>query len=357
SSHVISGGSEIQADLIIDEILSNGHEVFFISDLIRKPKKGKKDVKYFYLRSYGRKYSVLNFFSLIKALKKIDPDIIYQRWRVPYTGIAAWYKKRYSKKMVFNMASDSDPKKNRIGLNHMFVPNLINEYLGRYGIRHADLIVAQTNYQRELLKRNFNRESIVIPNGHPVPDPPFQKTFPPIILWAANIKPLKRLELFFELAKKLEYLKAQFFYIGRSSDKNYQKMLSSISNHVSNIRYLGELSVEDTNKLISEASILVNTSLHEGFPNTFVQAWMRETPVVSLNVDPDKIMQTYNIGFYSCSFDQFVQDVKFLIENPGERKKMGERARQYAVENYDIKKIGKKYLSYFEELMEEKVRI
>jgi len=351
SSTVVKGGSEIQADLIMNELLKGRHEAYYVSDLIGTPKPGRKNVKYFYLKSYGTRYSILNVVSLLKVLKRINPDLIYQRFRVAYTGIAAWYSKRHSSKMVFNIANENDSRKNRITLNRLILFNFINEYLGRYGIRNASAIVAQTYDQQRIIKQNFNRGSVVIRNGHPVPYGPFEKSMPPIILWVANIKPLKRLELFLDLAKELEDTNAKFFYVGRPSSGVYQRMLDDRAKNLKNVSYVGELSFENTNALFSKASVLVNTSTREGFPNTFVQAWMRETPVVSLNVDPDNLVEEKKIGFCSGSFDQLVKDVGNLIEDEETRQEMGKRARQYAIEDHDIKKTGRKYLDLFEKLV------
>ncbi len=349
---VLKGGSEIQADLIINEVLKKGHDVYYISDLIRTPQEGRKNVKYLYLKSYGRHYSSLNLIPLIRMLKNINPDVIYQRWRVPYTGIGVFYAKKYSKKMIFNAAARKDVVKNKVPFNHMIFPNLINERIGRYGVRKADLIVVQTKHQQMLLKENFGRDSIVIPNGHPVPLPQFRKTSPPIVVWIANIKHWKQPEVFIRLAREFKNTNVQFIYVGRSAKGIYQEMLMKKSRKLPSLKYLGEISFEETDALLSKSSILVNTSLElEGFPNTYIQAWMRETPVIALNFDPDNLITKNKIGFHSGTFQQMVKDVRYLIKNDNIRNEMGKRARQYAIENHNIKRIGERYIEIFERLV------
>lgn len=355
ASTVLKGGSEIQADLIINEMLERGHDVYYISDLIRTPMAGREGVKYLYLKSFGRRFSYLNLIPLIRMLRNIEPDVIYQRYRIPYTGIGSLYAKKYSKKMIFNAATNKDVVKNKISFNHMVLPNLIKEYIGRYGIRKTDLIIVQTFHQQMLLKENFGRDSIVIPNGHPVPLPPFRKTSPLIVIWVANIKQWKQPEIFIRLAKEFKKTDVQFIYVGRPAKGIYQEMLMNISKKLPGLKYLGEISHEETNELLSKSSILVNTSLKfEGFPNTYIQAWMRQIPVITLNFDPDDIIKKNKIGFHSGSFKQMVRDVRYLIENDNVRDEMGKRARQYSIENHDIKKIAKKYLDIFRELVDVK---
>ena len=86
------------------------------------------------------------------------------------------------------------------------------------------------------------------------------------------------------------------------------------------------------------ASIFVNTSTgdYEGFPNTFSQAWMRKTPVVSLHTDPDGMIKRYQLGFHSGNFDQMVSDVRTLLTDDQLRQRMGENAYRYAVTEHNI---------------------
>jgi glycosyltransferase involved in cell wall biosynthesis len=354
SSRFVKGGSELQADLIMEELVKAGHEVTCVSDMMGEPGPGLEGVEYIFMKSRGRKFAVWNFIPLMKILKRIDPDIIYQRFRVPYTGMAAWYAKRNACKMVFNMANVMDPRKNKVERNRMFFFNFITEYLGRYGIKHVDEIVAQTHDQRNALKQNFGRDCVVIRNGHPVPEPPFAKKNPPIVLWVSNVKPIKRLELFLDLARELKEMPARFVYVGRPADDKYYSVPEEKIKQANNVEYLGELSYEKTNELIAQASVLLNTSLSEGFPNTFVQAWLRETPVVSLDVDPDHLLEKEGIGYCSGSMAKMVSDVRALLEDEEKRRLVGERARQYAVANHDIARIGECYLDLFERLVKTK---
>ena len=117
-----------------------------------------------------------------------------------------------------------------------------------------------------------------------------------------------------------------------------------------NLRFHGFVPYHKVNEYFEKASIFVNTSSIEGFPNTFIQAWMHYTPVVSLNVDPDGIIRNEKLGFCSSTFKQLVSDVTTLLEDERLRKTMGENARKYVEREHDIRKIAKKYIKIFEEL-------
>jgi hypothetical protein len=44
---------------------------------------------------------------------------------------------------------------------------------------------------------------------------------------------------------------------------------------VQNLEYVGPVSLEEVNVWLARSSIFVNTSLpRQGFPNTFIQAWL-----------------------------------------------------------------------------------
>ncbi|GAH87044.1 unnamed protein product, partial [marine sediment metagenome] len=231
--------------------------------------------------------------------------------------------------------------------------SIINGYFALYGIKNADLLIVQNQHQQQLLRKNFGRDSVIITNGHHVPPPPFKKADPPIISWVANIKTLKQPELFIKLAENCQDLNVRFLYAGRLTSGPYQKMLLEKTSKLSNLEYLGEIPFEETNDLLSKSSIFVNTSITEGFSNTYIQAWMRETPVVILNCNPDDVIKIHKLGFHSGSFQQLTEDIRYLIENEDARREMGKKAREYALKNHDIEKIGKKYFKVFERLVNE----
>ncbi len=186
------------------------------------------------------------------------------------------------------------------------------------------------------------------------------KVLPVRVLWIANIKPFKQAELFVDLAYHFrEDDSLSFIMIGRPAAggyraRNYQAGLEKQMQRLSNLEYKGELPIDEVDDLLGESHIFVNTSLYEGGPPiTFIQAWMREVPTVSLNVDPDDMIKKNQLGFHSGSFEQMVKDVRFLTENKKVREEMGRNARKYALREYDIKKIVPKYVELFEKIVKQ----
>jgi glycosyltransferase involved in cell wall biosynthesis len=129
--------------------------------------------------------------------------------------------------------------------------------------------------------------------------------------------------------------------IGRQSSVGSLKNILAEIRLAGNIDYRGELPLDQVNEIISSSHILVHTSSLEGFPNCFIQAWLRRVPVVSLDIDPDDVIKDNRIGFHSGNFEQMVKDVELLISDQNLREEMGQRAEEYAVKNFSFDNINK----------------
>ena len=104
-----------------------------------------------------------------------------------------------------------------------------------------------------------------------------------------------------------------------------------------NLRYVGQKTHEEVNELLGRAHIFVNTSTHEGFPNTFIQAWLRDVAVVSLRVDPDDVLDRMQVGIAARSEDGLQAAVRRLLENPRECADYARRGMVHATVNHSLK--------------------
>ena len=107
-----------------------------------------------------------------------------------------------------------------------------------------------------------------------------------------------------------------------------------------NLRCLGFQPHEAIDELLSAAHVLVNTSSVEGFSNTFIEAWLREVPVVSLSVNPDGVFDGDRFGICAHeSYERLRDGVEGLITDSSFRARMGQRARVFTRERFSERNI------------------
>lgn len=340
------GGAQYQAKCILDGLLaSHQYEIYYLARRVNPDFKpdGYEIIKISDDGGLRRLGFFVDSFKLYNLLKKIKPDVIYQRIACAYTGISAYYAKHSGCKLIWHVAhvNDVTPGKHTISLNP------ISEYIDKryveYGLRNATYIVAQTEEQSELLHMHYGRYADkVIPNLHPEPTEIIDKTDPVTVVWIANFKPWKQPEAFIRLARDLRHIQnTRFIMIGamQGGDREWRDTLLKEIDGLDNLEYLGRKEQDEINALLARSHIFVNTSLHEGFANTFIQAWMREVPVISLHVNPDNIFDRYDVGYYSGSYNEMRSQVESLILDTDKRTESGSNAKNYAFEHHSLQNI------------------
>lgn len=343
-SHVM-GGAQYQVKQLVESLTERKcYQVIYLAKNFDKDYK-PKNYRLVAIKNpwkYTRRFLFFDSWELLRRLKEVKPDIIYQRVGCAYTGVSAYYAQKYGCRLIWHISSDSDvkPYKFRIAKDAIF--RYVDKKFLEYGVRKASEIVAQTEEQATLLKQNYNRlPSAIVRNFHPLATERILKNKPITVVWIANLKPLKQPEVFVSLAQDLQqHTDARFVIIGgMQGSPRWRRYLTSLFEKVSNFDYLGACTQEEVNAVLAKASILVNTSLWEGFSNTFIQAWMRKVPVISMNVNPNRLLSDGKIGLVSGSYSNLRDDVLRVIKDTELRIQMGENAQKYAFANHSEKNI------------------
>ncbi|MCC6019512.1 MAG: glycosyltransferase family 4 protein [Candidatus Verstraetearchaeota archaeon] len=342
-----AGGAEVEQVSLARELATHGYDIYFVTyhHGVNKIEyvNGIKIIKT-YERDKADKMSVLQKYKLIlSALKKANADIYFHESGA--TGVLPLFCGINRKKYVHRIASDAIVLSKSLSGTYSFSQKIADVL----EIRRANSVIAQSNFQKTILKERFKVESVVIKNGLPLPKDNYKKHDPPIVLWVGSISTVKQPHLFVKLAKFLPHV--NFEMIGGKGDPQLYEEIEAVSKKIPNLKFYGFIPFYKIDEYFRKASIFVNTSRIEGFPNTFIQAWAHRVPVVSLIVDPDGIIQNEKLGFRSGTFKQLISDVTTLLNDEKLRKTMGENARKYVEREHDIKKTVKMYIKVFNQLL------
>lgn len=297
------GGAEVQISLIAKALAKD--KQFQVSVIVNdyRQKAVVKQNQVLLYRSFKRgrffPFEVIRFFRL---LKKINADIYVERTMNIKVGLVALFCRLFRKKFIYMIAHDWDCQKG----------------FGRYlNLKLAHLIIAQTKDQQKQLLNNWNLSSFLFPSILPEKRVSLGKISQRHnILWIGRADNWKRPEIFLQLVSRFPQQK--FIMVCRqSNDPYYFLQLFTQLQPLPNLEFFSEIPFTQITNFFQQAKIFVNTSIAEGFPNTFLQAGLNRVPILSLVVNPDKFIDRYQCGFVADNnINKLINNCRELLDNP-----------------------------------------
>lgn len=282
--------------------------------------------------------------SLIKLYKfllyaiKIKPDVIIQHGLMNQSCVLAFICWLLKIKFVFMFAHDVEVK----GLRQSDQSKIRLFILLR---KFAHTLITQNKYQKETLFKKYKCQSTIIYNGFEIKKLEKTKHKKSYILWVARCDSWKQPELFIQLAVNNHGLKF-CMVCPKSQDENFFNNIKQQALKVKNLTFIDFVPYNQIDELFEKAILFVNTSLYEGFPQTFIQATMNAVPVLTLYVNPENFLDLYKCGY--CCYGNMKLLSKKIQELCSDRRKykdFSNNAYKYAIENHNIEINVKKIIN------------
>jgi len=289
--------------------------------------------------------------AMLRAMADVDADIYYQRSAAMLTAAMAGFCRQRRRRSVYAAASDSDflPGKQQIQYSR-------DRWLFERGLRAVDRIVVQNPRQQADCFEHYGRQSTLVPSCYELPagaKPCGGDT----VLWVATMRSLKRPELFIEIAKRLPGI--HFVMAGGQSGDpggaEYFESIRAAAAPVANLEFLGFLPLAKVEPWFDRARVLVNTSVYEGLPNTFLQAWARAVPTVSW-IDTGARIDGEPVYPVVASVDAAAGEIARLFGDGSEFARVAGRCFRYFSEHHSPRHVLQCYQRVFGELMDAESR-
>jgi len=127
------------------------------------------------------------------------------------------------------------------------------------------------------------------------------------------------------------------------NEELFKKVSKKVS-FVKNIRFIERIPFEKIQDYYNSAELFIGTSEYEGFPNTYVQACLGKTPIISYKVNPDNFINVNHLGYCSeGNFDLMIDQIEKIFSDEEDWKIKSENAYNYVKKNHDINTIGKQW--------------
>jgi glycosyltransferase involved in cell wall biosynthesis len=348
------GGAERQTSLMARWFAAAGHETSLIT--WGTPEQDGQRLAGVTVRTVGGASSglpIVRFFhprlsGLYAAMRRADAEVYYHNAAEAITGLAAHWCRRHGRKFVYSAAAEL--------ACDVRLPLLTKGYervLYRYGVRHAHLRIVQTGAQQRLLQQGWGLSSVVLPMPCPGPEdvsvPTPELPSPPRVIWVGRVDENKRLNWFLDVAEKLPSVNFEIAAAANTSVA-LTRELQQRASLLPNVRWCGAVPREQMPEFYRGAACLCCTSMHEGFPNIFIEAWSHGVPVVT-TFDPDGLVTRLNLGGAATDVSGLAREISRLTSDAEGWRACSRRAREYYVAHHRVDAAMERFQTEFDRLL------
>jgi glycosyltransferase involved in cell wall biosynthesis len=159
-----------------------------------------------------------------------------------------------------------------------------------------------------------------------------------VVAAIGRIVPQKDLQTYIYAAEQviLKHPDAVFLIVGEGDQYNVLQTLVNNLGIDHNFRFTGHLTHIDY--LYPLIDLVVNTSLWEGLPYTFLEAYKYRRPIIATDIGNEKYIINEETGFICKTGDylSIAERIMELIDNRALIAEMGERGKKHFIDNYSL---------------------
>jgi len=306
------------------ESIGRALPIFFVK------RKGSSSLGFSHL--YEEILSIKRFIKLVKTLK-LDVIISISEWPVRYcyylklfspkVKSVLWFQDVRTKEDLEKILTNPFEKESSTYLRSDFSSQFkikLEHFFRKRGILSIDKCLTQADFIKEKIKKVYDIDTVRIELlSNPVKVPSsnvISKSKKPLVIFLGRLDAIKRPWLFGEIAKALPRIK--FLVLGKAqSTENIEPLLEKYKG-LSNLSFLGLVIGEEKYKILAKAWILVNTSIYESLPISFLEALAHKMAILSCQ-NPDGITSRY--GYFTGEIfgdryqiiEEFIKRLKWLL--------------------------------------------
>lgn len=306
-----AGGAELQAALMARELVHRGHRAILLGADTGQP--DGVEWQGITIRKAGR-FDTGGLADTMRAwpqihgvLRQEKPDfVVVYGWTTLLYALGLW-RRVTPFRLVFVCALDAEID------GDFRKKNPLRGFLFHRGMQSADIRCSITAAQAGHFARQGMDCTVVrlLLQDQPTAVPAEKDVD---LLWVARCEKVKRPELFLELAGKLPH--AQCRMICSPQEQELFAAIRKRAALIPNIEFVEGVAYRDIQREFDRAKILVNTSSHEGVPNTFIHAGLGRTAIASLEINPDEMFGEFSAGVMARgSFERLLAGADRLLRD------------------------------------------
>ncbi len=212
--------------------------------------------------------------------------------------------------------------------------------------RWMDAVYSQARYAIPKAKELYGLEEApgFLPNPVEVPGRIPEKADEPTVCFLGRFDGEKRPEVFFELARR--FPNVRFVALGRAHDDSRDRRLRQLYGGTPNLELPGFLSGQAKERVLGSSWILVNTSVSECLPVSFLEAAANGCAILSFH-DPDGFASNFGHHVVDGDLDE---GLRSLLQDDAWRA-AGERGFAYVSDVHELDRVVDLHLDAYDALL------
>lgn len=355
------GGVEIVVEELATRMVKNGNEVTcynrggkHVLDKNQKVQslneyKGVKLKKALTIDKKGLAAMTSSFFGTLKILFS-KAEVVHYHAEGPCAWM--WIIKFFSKKKIVATIHGLDWQRAKWG---GFATKYI-KYGEKQAVKHADEIIVLSKNVQDYFKKEYNRDTIFIPNGVNKPEVikadiiknKYGLKRDSYILFLGRMVPEKGIHYLIEAFNNIKTDKKLVIAGGASDTDEYYSQLKEKAKDNKNIIFTGFVQGKELDELYSNAYIYSLPSDLEGMPLSLLEAMSYGNCCLTSDIaECATVLEDKGVTFKKSDVKELTKVLQRLCDDKKEVKKYKDQAQDYVLSKYSWDDVTKKTLELY----------